>query len=85
MHRLGITETNFDALWLLVIIANLSTLLPLPFLNWLPDAKTAMNEEATLDDITPAKHTGQQFLPDLMSELVPQSLRQKPVEELDNR
>ena len=33
---LGITETNFDRLWLLVIITNLSTLLPLPFLGWLP-------------------------------------------------
>lgn len=33
---LGVTETNFDRLWLLVIITNLSTLLPLPFLGWLP-------------------------------------------------
>ncbi|MCF4966085.1 folate/biopterin family MFS transporter [Nostoc sp. CMAA1605] len=41
MHWLGITESNFDSLWLLVLITNLSTLLPLPFLNWLPgdDAK----------------------------------------------
>lgn len=36
MHWLGITETNFDLLWLLVLITNLSTLLPLPFINWLP-------------------------------------------------
>ena len=33
---LGVTESNFDHLWLLVIITNLSTLLPLPFLGWLP-------------------------------------------------
>ncbi len=33
---LGVTETNFDQMWLLVIITNLSTLLPLPFLGWLP-------------------------------------------------
>ena len=33
---LGVTESNFDKLWLLVIITNLSTLLPLPFLGWLP-------------------------------------------------
>ena len=33
---LGVTETNFDKLWLLVVITNLSTLLPLPFLGWLP-------------------------------------------------
>ena len=28
---LRITQTNFDSLWILVIITNLSTLLPLPF------------------------------------------------------
>ena len=33
---LGVTESNFDNLWLLVTITNLSTLLPLPFLGWLP-------------------------------------------------
>ena len=33
---LGVTENNFEQLWLLVIITNLSTLLPLPFLGWLP-------------------------------------------------
>jgi folate/biopterin transporter len=37
MHAMGITESNFDRLWLLVLITNLSTLLPLPFINWLPD------------------------------------------------
>ncbi|MFM7423944.1 MAG: folate/biopterin family MFS transporter [Elainella sp.] len=39
MQGLGITETNFTQLWLLVVITNLSTLLPLPFLTWLPDAE----------------------------------------------
>ncbi|HEY9698187.1 MAG TPA: folate/biopterin family MFS transporter [Trichocoleus sp.] len=39
MHWFGITETNFDRLWLLVVVTNLSTLLPLPFLGWLPDAQ----------------------------------------------
>ncbi|MCM0590426.1 MAG: folate/biopterin family MFS transporter [Gloeotrichia echinulata DVL01] len=39
MHTLGITETNFELLWLLVLITNLSTLLPLPFLNWLPNTE----------------------------------------------
>jgi folate/biopterin transporter len=38
MYQLGITETNFNAMWLLVLIANLSHLLPLPFLRWLPTA-----------------------------------------------
>ncbi len=40
MHWLNITETNFESLWLLVLITNLSTLLPLPFLNWLPAAES---------------------------------------------
>ncbi len=38
MHVMGITESNFDSLWLLVLITNFSTLLPLPFLKWLPSA-----------------------------------------------
>lgn len=38
-HWLGVTETNFENLWLLVLITNLTTLLPLPFLGWLPNAQ----------------------------------------------
>ncbi|MEJ6482172.1 folate/biopterin family MFS transporter [Nostoc punctiforme UO1] len=60
-YWLGITATNFDSLWLLVIITNLSTLLPLPFINWLPAAE----EQAET-----SKDGEQAFLPDLMSELV---------------
>ncbi|MEH1778597.1 MAG: folate/biopterin family MFS transporter [Nostoc sp.] len=60
-YWLGITATNFESLWLLVVITNLSTLLPLPFINWLPAA-----EEQTE---TP-KDGGKAFLPDLMSDLV---------------
>jgi folate/biopterin transporter len=37
-HALGITETQFDHLWLLVIVTNLTTLLPLPLLGLLPAA-----------------------------------------------
>lgn len=40
MHLLGVTESNFDRLWLLVLITNLSTLLPFPFLGWLPGAES---------------------------------------------
>jgi len=36
-HIFGVTESNFDNLWILIVIANLSSLLPLPFLKWLPD------------------------------------------------
>jgi folate/biopterin transporter len=35
-HWLGITESNFDRLWLLVLISNLSSLVPLIFIKWLP-------------------------------------------------
>jgi folate/biopterin transporter len=40
-HWLGVNETNFDQLWLLVVITNLSTLLPLPFLGWLPGGQAS--------------------------------------------
>lgn len=43
MQWMGITESNFQNLWLLVLVTNLSTLLPLPFLGWLPRASS--NEE----------------------------------------
>ncbi|MFB2917812.1 MULTISPECIES: folate/biopterin family MFS transporter [Aerosakkonema] len=39
MYWLGITQSNFDNLWLLVTISNLSTLIPLPFLRWLPETE----------------------------------------------
>ncbi len=50
-HWLGVTETNFDNLWLLVTLTNLSTLLPLPLLFLLPKA-SALGEE---DEATPSK------------------------------
>ncbi len=45
---LGVTESNFDKLWLLVIITNLSTLLPLPFLGWLPSGDPGENNSNEL-------------------------------------
>ncbi|GAB4367362.1 MAG: folate/biopterin family MFS transporter [Elainellaceae cyanobacterium] len=55
---LGVTETNFENLWLLVLITNLSTLLPLPFLGLLPNAQasevTAVVEE---NPVLPASST----------------------------
>jgi folate/biopterin transporter len=44
---LGVTETNFDNLWLLVVLTNLSTLLPLPFLGWLPAGDDAIAPNPT--------------------------------------
>ena len=45
-HLLGITETNFDWLWLLVLLTNASSLLPLFFLHWIPadDPKVKIQE-----------------------------------------
>lgn len=70
-YWLGITATNFDSLWLLVLITNLSTLLPLPFINWLPAAEE--QTETSIDG-------EQAFLPDLMSELVLREPESKIVE-----
>ncbi|MFM7612679.1 MAG: folate/biopterin family MFS transporter [Synechococcales cyanobacterium] len=44
-HWLGITESNFNNLWILVLITNLSTLLPLPVIHWLP-----IGEPHSMDD-----------------------------------
>jgi folate/biopterin transporter len=63
MHWLNITETNFESLWLLVIITNLSTLLPLPFINWLP-ASDPQNETPTLQPAL-VHHQEQSLVPDL--------------------
>ena len=67
MHYLGVTQTKFDNLWLLVTITNLSTLLPLPFINWLPAAgeETPKIPQPALKD-----SDEQETLPDLMSELI---------------
>jgi len=45
-----ITQTNFESLWVLVVIANVSTLLPLPFLSWLPAESATCNpcQQSTL-------------------------------------
>ncbi|MEN9219439.1 MAG: folate/biopterin family MFS transporter [Thermostichales cyanobacterium BF4_bins_65] len=40
MAWLGVTQQDFHALPTLVVITNLSTLLPLPFLHWLPGTTT---------------------------------------------
>ncbi|MEL4895526.1 folate/biopterin family MFS transporter [Crocosphaera sp. Alani8] len=57
-HWLGVTETNFNNLWLLVIITNLSTLLPLPLVKWLPnnDPQTQVEEK----EIN-VNHTGEAY------------------------
>ncbi|NER06816.1 MAG: folate/biopterin family MFS transporter, partial [Okeania sp. SIO3C4] len=51
MHWLEVTETNFDNLWLLIVITNLSTLLPLFLLNWLPAANAQTEEDENLNSL----------------------------------
>jgi len=70
-HLLGVNETNFDKLWLLVLITNLSTLLPLIFLGWLPGASEALPEQKssilTVETDSTAKPLG--LLPDLVTDV----------------
>jgi len=78
----GVTETNFGNLAWLVLITNLSSLLPLPLINWLPAASempadhegagTIHPVPALEPDTSASKHLGQPFLPDLMNELIHQ-------------
>jgi folate/biopterin transporter len=53
-HWLGITETNFDHLWQLVLLTNLSTLLPLPLLALLPASTAQGTAPAIAPDSTPS-------------------------------
>lgn len=76
-HFLGITERNFDQLWLLVLITNISSLLPLIFIKWLP---TGDPQDAHLSGNLPPvelfeHHTTgslieNSFLPDVLPELI---------------
>ncbi|MFM2304814.1 MAG: hypothetical protein RLZZ135_2226, partial [Cyanobacteriota bacterium] len=77
-HLFNVTENNFDNLWLLVIITNLGSLLPLIFIKLLPD------EDPQLATITPeslpsasansdrsTNITGDRsFIPELLPELL---------------
>jgi len=92
MHWMGINEQDFSNLALLVVLTNLTTLLPLPFLNWLP-AASALPTEGTdaavpaipvaLElDLAATKHLEQPILPDLVSELIHAAHAGAPVEEI---
>ena len=88
-HWLGVTETNFEQLWLLVIITNLSTLLPLPLIKWLPAGDP---QKVTKDNLPPAEifehHTPgtfaeQAFLPEVVPEFITNTAQEReklPVE-----
>lgn len=62
MRWFGITQNNFDLLWLIVIIANVSTLLPLPFLNWLPAGEEQTETLQTAPSLDANTATGQTLI-----------------------
>ena len=71
---LGVTENNFDNLWLLVIITNLSTLLPLPFLGWLPagDPQAEQSSNDFAPGEAPVHNSGGSIELDITPSLVPE-------------
>jgi len=52
MHLLKVTESDFTNLWLLVVLTNLSTLLPLPFLRLIPTQDAEVYEIHSSDEIS---------------------------------
>jgi folate/biopterin transporter len=71
---LGVTESNFDRLWLLVTITNLSTLLPLPFLGWLPseDPQTEQSSNDFAPQEAPIRNSGSLIESGITPGLVPE-------------
>jgi folate/biopterin transporter len=77
-HFLGVTDTNFDKLWLLVLITNLGSVLPLVFIKLLPNEDPQLMM-GTANLIPPAgaidhPQTGivgnQSFMPNMSPELL---------------
>ncbi len=77
-HFLGVTETNFDQLWLLVLITNLGSMLPLVFIKLLPneDPQLMMGTARSIPPAGAIDHpqTGivgnQSFMPNMSPELL---------------
>ena len=71
---LGVTETNFERMWLLVVITNLSTLLPLPFLGWLPagDPQAEQSSNDSAPGVAPIPHSGGLVEAGITPNLVPE-------------
>jgi folate/biopterin transporter len=72
-HILGVTETDFEQLWLLVTITNLSTLLPLPLIKWLPDKDPQITSTSAslpvaevFEHHAPGSTVEQSYLPDIV-------------------
>lgn len=77
MHLMDITESNFTNLAALVVITNLTTLLPLPFLNWLPAANAPSHDRTLPPGI------GQTHEQSLIPEFVPELMLQQNTREGD--
>ena len=77
-HLLGVTDVNFDKLWLLVLITNLGSMLPLIFINLLPSEEPELTSSIanSLPPSSAIEHqqTGiignQSFIPDMLPELL---------------
>ena len=67
-HLLGVTEHQFDNLWILVTITNISTLLPLLFLNWLPDFSTQTKGDGSDSQMPTSQRTGHNHVPEFVPE-----------------
>ncbi|MGC9528225.1 MAG: folate/biopterin family MFS transporter [Limnospira sp.] len=67
-YLLGVTETNFDNLWLLVVITNLTTLLPLPLIDWLPQVSARGEEEVPSSPIAQPEPLGPELVPEFVSD-----------------
>lgn len=91
-HWLGVTETNFDNLGLLVVISSASRFLPLLFLGWLPtgDPKTEIEAQEShqslplaevFEDHAVGSQSEQHFLADLIPEFRCTPVASTPVEE----
>ena len=77
-HLLGVTDTNFDKLWLLVLIANVGSLFPLVFINLLPnqDPQLTATTQRSIPPASAIEHqpTGnvgnQSFIPNMSPEIL---------------
>ena len=88
-HWIGVTETNFESLWLLLLITNLSSLLPLPLLGFLPN-NDPQEEANNLINLPPAEiyehHTpGAIANQDIMPEVIIDFSQSKSVSSTDKK
>jgi folate/biopterin transporter len=77
-HLLGVTDTNFDQLWLLVLITNLGSVIPLVFIKLLPneDPQLTVVAARSIPPASAIEHQpmgivgNQSFIPNMSPELL---------------